>query len=354
MFQNGATKNGPKRAAFGDVSNKANLIRLARDDASLVGKNQGRRLEKPSLVVQDKKPGILSQPAQRPVSVTGLRGVLNNATNSKPDGPSAKPTKQAANSRKTLNKRGTAVYKDALQPLVEAKELTSKEIKIGKTESSKGAPISHPSTTLPQQADRKEDPIPKEALKDFLVEKTIEECSVAKTDQVRADHGHGSNAGEDDCKVQDVQADGPHGTYLTSDIREHGHPAPKDPQDTVPIPHTGYDQERAPSEPEEYWDDEEYENEEDDGYNTARSHRSRGDNTTGGATTVLFPMYNQQVKRELLLAKQIVDSTRTAEDIQDEYYDTSMVAEYSDEIFYYMREQEVKSWRQKYASHMIF
>ena len=61
----------------------------------------------------------------------------------------------------------------------------------------------------------------------------------------------------------------------------------------------------------------------------------------GGATTVLFPKYNHQVKRELALAKQVVESTRTLEDIEDEYWDTSMVAEYSDEIFEFMKEQEV-------------
>ena len=56
---------------------------------------------------------------------------------------------------------------------------------------------------------------------------------------------------------------------------------------------------------------------------------------------MLVPKYNQRVKRELLLAKQIVEATQTEEDIEDELWDTSMVAEYGDEIFGYMKEQEV-------------
>jgi hypothetical protein len=96
------------------------------------------------------------------------------------------------------------------------------------------------------------------------------------------------------------------------------------------------------SEPEEYWEEEEEEELYDEqGYTTAHSYRSRGDNTTGGATTVLFPKVTNKVKKELALAKDIVESSRTAEEIEDEQWDTSMVAEYGDEIFHYMRELEV-------------
>jgi hypothetical protein len=95
------------------------------------------------------------------------------------------------------------------------------------------------------------------------------------------------------------------------------------------------------SEPEEYWEEEEEEVYDDQGYTTAHSYRSRGDNTTGGATTVLFPKVTNKAKKELEAAKEIVENARTAEDIEDELWDTSMVAEYGDEIFAYMRELEV-------------
>ncbi|KAL8977964.1 MAG: hypothetical protein Q9205_006341, partial [Flavoplaca limonia] len=95
------------------------------------------------------------------------------------------------------------------------------------------------------------------------------------------------------------------------------------------------------SEPEEYWDEEEGNYEEEE-YVTARSFKSRGENTTNGATTVLFPKVNQKIKKEFAAAKQFIASTRTAEEIDDETWDTSMVAEYGEEIFGYMRDLEIK------------
>jgi G2/mitotic-specific cyclin 3/4 len=101
------------------------------------------------------------------------------------------------------------------------------------------------------------------------------------------------------------------------------------------------------SELEEFSGEEEEEEEEevydDQGYTTAHSYRSRGDNTTGGATTVLFPKVTSKVKRELAEAKDLVESSRTQDEIEDEIWDTTMVAEYGDEIFEYMRELEVCS-----------
>ncbi|KEQ67600.1 uncharacterized protein M437DRAFT_36359 [Aureobasidium melanogenum CBS 110374] len=64
------------------------------------------------------------------------------------------------------------------------------------------------------------------------------------------------------------------------------------------------------------------------------------DNTTGGATVVLCPKHTAKTLREIEEARQVVESTRTAEDIEDDQWDTSMVAEYGDEIFEYMRTLE--------------
>ena len=89
------------------------------------------------------------------------------------------------------------------------------------------------------------------------------------------------------------------------------------------------------------WDDmEEEEYFDAEGYTTARSFRSRGDNTTGGMTTVLAPRITSAVKKELAAAKVFVEQHRTDEDIEDDLFDTSMVAEYGDDIFAYMRELE--------------
>lgn len=81
----------------------------------------------------------------------------------------------------------------------------------------------------------------------------------------------------------------------------------------------------------------------DKGYTTAHSYRSHGDNTTGGVTTVMFPpKITKKGQAEIETAKQIVESRRTAEEIQEDAWDISMVAEYGDEIFQYMRQQEVR------------
>jgi hypothetical protein len=93
--------------------------------------------------------------------------------------------------------------------------------------------------------------------------------------------------------------------------------------------------------PEEYWDDEYDYGYEEDGYATTRSHRSRGDNTTGAATVEIFPNFTQEARKELAMAKKIVESSRTVEDYDEECWDTSMVTEYGPEIFQYMRELEV-------------
>lgn len=100
-----------------------------------------------------------------------------------------------------------------------------------------------------------------------------------------------------------------------------------------------YAQHDTTGDPEECWE-EEGENYVDDGYLTTRS-QLYGDNTTGGATVILFPEYSLNVRRELAVAKQIVESTRTVQDYEDECYDPTMVAEYGEEIFEYMKTLEV-------------
>jgi hypothetical protein len=309
MYQTGTTKNnGPRRAAFGDVSNTTNSVQGSRDDAALAVKKSSKALEKPAALIVERKPSVLSQPAHRPLSTSGVKGVLNTVATQKPLEQSGKTVglQQTANTRKHLIKRGT-VFKDSLKPLTEKREIPSKETTELKEENIEGhLPAS---SSAPSQLDSLQEAIAPSKTSIEIVSnlpdnsETEEENEISKT--------------EDDCQVQDVKE-----RVKTQDpVHDH-------------LP--------APSEPEEYWDDEEDENEDEDGYNTATAYRSRGDNTTGGTTTVLFPKFTQKVKRELALAKQIVEATRTVEDIEDEFWDTSMVADYSDDIFEYMKEQEVR------------
>ncbi|KAK4243817.1 cyclin-like protein [Corynascus novoguineensis] len=97
------------------------------------------------------------------------------------------------------------------------------------------------------------------------------------------------------------------------------------------------------SELEEYWDEEEEQELYDEqGYTTAHSYRSHGDNTTSGPTTLLAPHVTTSVQEELEMAKAYVADHQTEEEIEEEAWDVSMVAEYGDEIFGYMRELEAQ------------
>jgi len=80
--------------------------------------------------------------------------------------------------------------------------------------------------------------------------------------------------------------------------------------------------------------------EDDDDYYYEDAYPTTHGESTGGVTTVLVPFNSKKVEHELAVARAHVESTRTAEDIEDEQWDTSMVAEYGDEIFGYMKSLE--------------
>lgn len=95
------------------------------------------------------------------------------------------------------------------------------------------------------------------------------------------------------------------------------------------------------TEPDENWEEDEGDFYDEQGYATAHSYRSHGDNTTGGVTTMIAPKVTAMIRKELDLAKEYVDATTTEEQIEEEEWDISMVAEYGEEIFAYMRNLEV-------------
>lgn len=336
--------NGQRRAAFGDVSNTANPVQGSRDETALAGRKQpSKGTEKPAVKVPEKKPAVLNQPPHRPLSMTGLKGILSHAA--QPKAPS-KPlesagkqmivsSQQAANARKILTKRGaTTVFKDSTQPISENKEITaSKETNPDASDESKEVvSCSSTSLSLEEAVDLSKAPA-----------RDADDCSFVEASEAGAEDDDDSIIEEeDDCQVQGPQGPKTHDPHHAAMPESHESkliaPAPPD---TIHSSQTSALL-TGDHESEEYWDEEDEENEEeDDEYVAARSYRPRGDNTTGVTTTMLVPKYNQQARRELLLAKQIVEATQTEEDIEDEYWDTSMVAEYSDEIFEYMKEQEV-------------
>ncbi|KAI1180785.1 cyclin-like protein [Nemania sp. FL0916] len=97
------------------------------------------------------------------------------------------------------------------------------------------------------------------------------------------------------------------------------------------------------SEDDDDGDDNEDHDCDDRGYTTNHSYRSRGDNTTGGVTTVMFaPRNTKKDQAEIEDAKHFVETRRTTDKVQEEdTWDVSMVAEYGDEIFHFMKELEM-------------
>lgn len=96
----------------------------------------------------------------------------------------------------------------------------------------------------------------------------------------------------------------------------------------------------AMSEVEEPWDDD-ADFYDDQAYTTAHSFRSLGDNTTGALTTVVMPKMTAKIQTELDIARAIVEEAGIPEELDDEAWDISMVAEYGDDINAYMKELEV-------------
>ncbi|KAH7033213.1 cyclin-like protein [Microdochium trichocladiopsis] len=88
------------------------------------------------------------------------------------------------------------------------------------------------------------------------------------------------------------------------------------------------------------YDDEAYGD--DQGYMTAHSYRSHGDNTTTAFPVMFPPKLGRRGQAELEAAKQYVDAHRTKEEEDEECWDVSMVAEYGDDIFAYCRELELQ------------
>jgi hypothetical protein len=215
--------------------------------------------------------------AQRPMSVSTSKSLLNNIT--------AKPINPAGKAQPTkTTKRSTAVFRDHLEPVVEKE--TSKENptcrSVRRNEQS--------SETETNGAKDIEKPEKKDA-------------SIAPADESLVSI-------ESDATISDTEE--PKTAPSATSVKI-----------TAPVV----------SEPEEYWE------EEDDSL-TAPSNM-RADNTTGGTTMVIYPKFTAGTKRQILQAKEIVEASLTEEDILDDFYDSSMVPEYSTEIFLYMRQKEV-------------
>jgi hypothetical protein len=334
MLAVGGLKAAAKRTVFGDVSNTAKAVSSTRDDSGVVSKAINPDIVKPLAIQKESAPAAFLRPAQRPLN-NSSRSVINNNPTSQSestiqtkiplaDSRQSQLPAQLAN-KGTQSKRGNKIFKDDAdneqqnQTLKQDPEpalpvhqnLAPRQIK-SQPQLKQDPPIlrrtqSKHISCEPSGNIILNDPACQEVAEAHVLDPSVEpyQYYMRLADEKREDI------------VQE-------GVKIVTVERSHRQlPAP-------PV-----------SEPEEYWEEEEEEVYDDQGYTTAHSYPSRGDNTTGGATTVLFPKVTNKVKKEIAAAKEMVESARSAEDIEDDLWDTSMVAEYGDEIFAYMRELEV-------------
>lgn len=334
----GPNKDATRRTAFGDVSNTINTTaRPVKDDAAVPSKGPLKITEKPV---------CLARPAQRPIGNPSVKSNLvytGTTVAGEPKSVLGGADKAQVKPGRTQTKRTNAVFKDTvLQPVAEeARTVVSQEDGDGASKANtittkKSSDAHEPSLEYPDTA-----PSPP---KDAIIHGN-------STSSARPVAGYFGPAAPEIKKSETGANAKPAGKSVTlvpnaDKVAAKAHAIRKRPSDSTTLSaRAKYDHNpHVPSDPEEYWEDEDEDNYEEDGYMTARSYRSRGDNTTGGATMVMFPKANQQVRRELALAKQIVDATTTPEDIENELEDTTMVAEYGEEIFQYMRELEVLNY----------
>lgn len=371
MLHAGGLKAAAKRTAFGDVSNTSNLLRPSKDDAAIGARRDCHPPEKYLPLQDEKKATALLRPAQRPLSVSGLKGLLSDVVTSThqllPKQPEVqKPLQPAPSIRKIVAKRNNTVFKDRSQlqpgqtilkphtpppPIAPVapvrRDLAPRKQSQTKNHSEEPQLITRgPTSSHTTDSKTRED-----AAATSSIPGPTEDTSAIRSDGVYInedgeirlyqycddnDEMQESAYQEEIVPSADVKREADHyaATNLLLEAESEGlelEPAYKDRLTSV-------------SEPEEYWDEEEEEEEnyDEDGYVTARSYKSRGENTTNGATTVLFPKVNQRVKRELAAAKELIES-RSREDSDDEAWDTTMVAEYGDDIFQYMKDLEVST-----------
>ncbi|KAI4287641.1 MAG: hypothetical protein L6R35_003102 [Caloplaca aegaea] len=371
MAQVGGMKAAAKRTAFGDLSNAANVSRPSKDDTAIYSKTSMTVSEKPIVVIpQEKRSAALLRPAQRPLSVSGLKSLLHNVSsmhsqagsrqaNTEIQQPS-QPAIQQANTKKLASKKSTAVFRDT----------TIKHPEPPKDDNDNNAeaplPPVHRELLPPQQV--KETKLPEDPIRSLqqvqsaiqnhpeLVPTAEESSGLVPSSEAAApfrsdgiyidDHGEVQQYifSEDNEKEESHvlrQTDKVLNSAPIARLTETEDKLLQTREQEVQVDAAAQHKLPPVSEPEEYWDEEDG-NYEEEGYVTARSFKSRGENTTNGVTTVVFPKVNQKIKKELAMAKDFIESTRTVEEIDDETWDTSMVAEYGEEIFGYMQDLEIK------------
>ncbi len=372
MLHAGGLRLATKRTAFGDVSNIANVSRPSKDDSAIGGKGDSNIREKPLQAQHDRKTAAFLRPAQRPLSVSGLNGLLNVTTTTSQQPikqplseiqQPTQPTNSVADARKVVTKRSTAVFKD---PASTQPEQTSLDLQNPLPPAAPVPPVHRELQARPPLSQ----PDDVQQLRPELTRKRSEHIATREAQAITAAPSADQASSDEPAVLRSdgiyIDNQGQVRLYEYTDTIEHVEIV--QPVDAANLVTAGTQKQATRTEldhlldaqlarsqpdplakstvgnvaePEEYWDEEGEENYDEEGYVTARSFRSRGENTTGGATTVLFPKVNLKAKKEIAAARELIEGSKTAEELEDEAWDTTMVAEYGEEIFQYMKDLEV-------------
>jgi G2/mitotic-specific cyclin 3/4 len=299
-----------KRTVFADVSNTTRQP-AAKDDIQVLGKKNGNVLKDPNAVAVKElaKSGALLRPAQRPLANITSSGNITTASDpvatTVPIQPAHDVSQHTNNIRKIATKKSTAVFRETTTDVV-------LDAAIAPVPTRQPLISSQPTSFL------KEDRAP--ALTQDPPA-TIAEVVAVREEKGYFDTEHAATHVEAEEKFE----------YLDA-LEEQARAIEQERNEEI----------AKSLDREEYWEEEEEDEEyyDFDGHTTVRSFRSRGDNTTGGVTQVLVPRITAKTQRELEAARVFVEANRAPEDVEDEQWDTSMVAEYGDEIFEYMHALE--------------
>lgn len=318
-FPAAGLKGPVKRSAFGDLSNTAGTTANHNISAKGFAKypvNTGKMVpykdnDKENVIKANKAKDAFLRPAQRPVTGTGLK-----PSSTTPGFPSQADTRGGPVIKQSVAKKTTVVYNDGQQ---QKSQTLSRQYRSQPYLKSAAQPVVRHTQS-----------------KNFIQEEG--------DDNVEDDI--------DEASYEDAMEEPPRDqeAYFPSEMPAPGLVVPSitaDMEPLQPIPATASAPWifSAPLAPElDEYSDEDYDEDlyDEQGYTTAHSFKSYGDNTNG-ATTLLVPKLTAKTQQELEEAKSHVEKNRPMDDIEEEEWDVSMVAEYGEEIFEYMRELEVSN-----------
>jgi G2/mitotic-specific cyclin 3/4 len=327
----GGIKAAAKRTAFADVSNVVKAT--VKDDITLGGKMNTTSKDKTSVLVKEiLKPAAILKPAQRPTS-----GIIHKQKSTFSVLPPVVPPKdekenEPPRQNKMVTKRATTIFKETTEPIISqshtdpiephARPITTRMDSTSSTSQDLSQTEEQPSTNIPL-------PLPP-------LREVVTTCSNTNISHLPVIH-HGGPVSCTSHLLPDDPVQ-PAGQLQNANVNNSNYVDALEHQQGAS---TTQSQTYLPEPTQEYWEEEEQEYYDVD-YTTGRSLRVKGDNTTGSLTTrIIAPFVSAAADREIASAKALVEASRTTDDIEDEMWDTSMVAEYAEEIFAYMKEKEV-------------